>query len=151
MNLDSSAFVADQELIQALRACAKAVDCEHDRILFLQGDGPVGLYILHSGEVTMTMEAPSGDELITIRPEPGSLLGLPGVVGNCPYSMSAYAKEGAGVSFVAHEDFSAMMLSEPKLAMMILRVLANEVRSARMAITGRAKESSEPQRPARVL
>src|ERR1700692_3750551 len=122
MNLDSSAFVADQELIQALRVRARALDCDHDRILFLQGDGPVGLYILHSGEATMTMETPSGEELITMRTDPGSLLGLPGVVGNCPYSMSAYAKQGAEVSFVPREDFSALMLNEPKLAMMILRV-----------------------------
>jgi CRP-like cAMP-binding protein len=149
MNLDSSAFVADQELIQALRGRARAVDCEHDRILFLQGDGQVGLYILHSGEVTMTMETASGEEIATMRSEPGSLLGLPAVVGNCPYSMSAYAKEGAKISFVAREDFSELMLSEPKLAMMILRVLANEVRSARLAITGRSKESPNLERQSR--
>jgi CRP-like cAMP-binding protein len=150
MNLDSSAFVADQELIQALRGRARAVDCDHDRILFLQGDGPVGLYILHSGEVTMTMESSSGDEIVTMKSDPGSLLGLPGLVGNCPYSMSAYAKEGAEISFLARDDFSALMLSEPKLAMMILRVLANEVRGARMAITGRTKECPYLQRQTRV-
>jgi CRP-like cAMP-binding protein len=149
MNLDSSAFVADHELIQALRGRARAVDCGHDLILFLQGDGPVGLYILNSGEVTMTMESSSGDELITMRSEPGSLLGLPAVVGNCPYSMSAYAKEGAEISFLARDVFSALMLSEPKLAMMILRVLANEVRGARMAITGRSKEALEVGRQTR--
>ena len=149
MNLDSTAFIADNELILALRRRATAVDCELDHTLFLQGDGPAGLYTLHSGEVTMTMETSAGDELITMRSEPGSLLGLPGVVGNCPYSMSAYAKAGAEVSFVPREDFSALMLSEPKLAMMILRVLANEVRSARMAITGRSRERFQVARHAR--
>jgi CRP-like cAMP-binding protein len=146
MNLDSSAFVADQELIQALRERARPLDCDQDRILFLQGDGPVGLYILHRGEVTMTMESPSGDEIATLKSDPGSLLGLPGLVGNCPYSMSAYAKAGAEISFVSRDDFSALMLSDPKLAFMILRVLANEVRSARMAITGRSRESLDIER-----
>ena len=137
MNLDSSAFVADQELIRALRERASAVECDHDRSLFRQGDEPTGLYILHSGEVTVTMESPSGDEVVSMRADPGSLLGLPGLVGNRGYSLSAYANKGAEISFVSREAFSELMLSEPKLAMMILRVLANEVRTARMAISGK--------------
>ena len=134
MNLDSSAFVADQELIQALRGRAAAVDCDEDRVLFQQGDAPAGLYILHAGEATLTMDSP-GDEVISFGAKPGSLLGLPGVVGNTAYSLSAVARKGSQVSFVSRDDFSTLMLSEPKLAMMILRVLANEVRSARLAIT----------------
>jgi CRP-like cAMP-binding protein len=137
VNFDSSAFVADQVLIEALRQRAESVDCFQDRILFRQGDEPTGLYIFHSGELTMTMKSQSGAELISMRSDPGSLLGLPGVVGGCPYSLSAFAKKGAEVSFVTREAFSVLMLSEPGLSMMILRVLANEVRTARMAITGK--------------
>ena len=137
MNLDASAFVADQELIWALRERATAVDCDHDRVLFHQGDEPSGLYILHQGEVIMTMESLTGDEVLSIAAVPGSLLGLPGLVGNMGYSLSAFAKKGAEISFVSRDDFSSLMLSEPKLSMMILRVLANEVRTARLAITGK--------------
>ena len=137
MNLDSSAFVADQELIRALRERASAVECNYDRLLFQQGDEPNGVYIVLNGEVTVTMESPAGDEVVSMRAQPGSLLGLPGLVGNRPYSMSAFANKGAEVSFVSRDVFSQMMLSEPNLAMMILRVLANEVRTARLAITGK--------------
>jgi CRP-like cAMP-binding protein len=143
MNLDSSAFVADQELIRALRDRARAVDCSSNQILFVQGDAPAGVYIVQRGDVTMTMESPTGDEVAAIRLEPNSLLGLPGVLGNSPYSMSAYAKAGAEISFLARDDFSALMLSEPGLAMMILRVLASEVRTARIALTGRSRESQK--------
>jgi len=143
MNLDSSAFVADQELIRALRDRARAVDCSRDQILFVQGDAPAGVYIVQSGEVTMTMESPTGDEVFAIRSEPSSLLGLPGVVGNSPYSMSAYAKAGAEISFLSRDDFSDLMLSEPGLAIMILRVLASEVRAARIALSGRSQENSK--------
>jgi CRP-like cAMP-binding protein len=137
VNLDSSAFVADHELIRALRRRASSVDCAHDRFLFQQGDEPTGLYIFHGGEVTMTMESLSGDEVVSMRAEPGSLLGLPGLVGNRPYSLSVFANAGSEVSFVSQQVFSELMLSEPGLSMMILRVLANEVRSARMAMTGK--------------
>ena len=137
MILDSSAFVADHELIRTLRGHATGVDCAHDRFLFRQGDEPTGLYILHSGEVIMTMESPSGDEVVSIRTEPGSLLGLPGLLGNSPYSLSAFANSDSEVSFVPQQAFSDLMLSEPGLSMMILRILANEVRTARMAIAGK--------------
>jgi len=137
MNLDPTAFVADQELIRALRERATAVDCDQDPVLFHQGDAPVGLYVVHHGEVTISMDSPAGDEVISIAALPGSLLGLPGLLGNCPYSLSAVATKGAEVSFVSRDDFSSLMLSEPRFSMMILRVLANEVRSARLAITNR--------------
>ena len=137
MNLDSSAFVADRELIRALSVHARAVESDQDRVLFRQGDEATGLYILHAGEVVMTMGSTAGDEVISIQAGPGSLLGLPGVVGNTAYSMSAWAKRGAKITFVSREDFSSLMLSEPEIAMLILRVLANEVRTARLAITNR--------------
>ncbi len=137
MNLDSSAFVADQELIRALRERARIVDCSFDQVLFHQGDEPTGLYIVHGGEVIMTMESLAGDEVVSMRADPGSLLGLPGLIGNTGYSLSAWAKAGAEISFVSRDDFSSVMQSGPNLAMLILRVLAKEVRSARMAITRR--------------
>ncbi len=137
MNLDSSAFVADKELVMALRQRASTIDCGHDRFLFQQGDEPTGLYIVCGGEVMITMESPAGDEVVSMRAERGSLLGLPGLIGNHAYSLSAFANKGAEVSFVSREVFSQLMLSEPLLALMILRVLANEVRTARLAISGK--------------
>jgi CRP-like cAMP-binding protein len=74
-----------------------------------------------------------GDVVLNMAAEAGSLLGLPGVVGNCPYSLSAAARKGSEVGFVSREEFSKLMLTEPGLAVLILRVLAAEVRTARIA------------------
>ena len=134
VNLDSSAFVADDELVRALRSRALPVDCSQNRVLFQQGDEPNGLYILHEGEATMRMDSPLGGELLRIPLAPGSLLGLPGLIGNKIYSMSAHASQGAQISFVSREEFSKFMLSEPTLAMSVLRVLAAEVHTARLAM-----------------
>lgn len=65
---------------------------------------------------------------------PGSLLGLPGLIGNKCYSMSCEAKAGAEIRYLHRDDFAQLMLTEPELAMMILRVLAAEVRTARAAV-----------------
>lgn len=137
MKLDASAFVADKELLEALRGRAVAVDCARPRVLFNQGDEPGGLYILHSGEVRMTMDGLGGDEVVSMLVRPGSLLGLPALVGNSTLSMSAKAEAGAEVTFVSRDEFSKLMLTEPALGIMILRVLAAEVRTARMAIAGK--------------
>jgi CRP-like cAMP-binding protein len=55
------------------------------------------------------------------------------VIGNQGYSLSAYARKGAKIRFVGREEFSRLMLTEPTMAMLILRVLAAEVRTARIA------------------
>lgn len=134
MKLDSTAFVADEALLASLRDRATLVDCSQDRTLFRQGQEPFGLFILHSGEAVMRIETPSGEEVVLMRATPGSLLGLPGLIGNKAYSMSAHANKGAVVSFVSREEFSKLMLGEPSLALSILRVLAAEVRTARVAM-----------------
>jgi CRP-like cAMP-binding protein len=135
MLIDSSAFVAGPELISVLWKHAISLDCAEDLELFRQGDDPSGLYFLHSGEATMMLENDRGDHVARALMEPGSILGLPALVSDKPYSMGAVAKKGATVGFVTREDFSIMMLTEPALAMMILRVLAAEVRGARVAIS----------------
>ena len=134
MKLDAAAFVADQELIEALRNHSSPVVCEEDRILFNQGDAPNGLYIFHKGEVRLLMRSQLGDTLMNMRAVEGSLLGLPGLISGAPYSLSAFAQKGAEVGFVSREKFAGIMLSAPTIAVGILRVLAAEVRTARMAL-----------------
>jgi CRP-like cAMP-binding protein len=133
VNFDASAFVGDGELIQALKERSRPVDCSEDRALFYQGDDPVGVYIVHSGVVALLMRSQDGDIVLEMTAEPNSLLGLPGVVSSTSYSLSATAKAGAEVSFVPRDLFSTMMMTQPGLAVLILRVLAAEVRTARIA------------------
>jgi len=137
MLFDSSAFVAEPDLIQALLKRAFSVDCRNDGELFHQGGDPTGLYILQSGEATMILENARGVQVATVAMVPGALLGLPALVADEPYSMTAVAKAGAQVAFVTRNTLSVLMLSEPLLALKILRVLASEVRSARGAISKR--------------
>ncbi len=134
MNLDPTAFIAEPELIQGLESQSTPVLCTEDYVLFRQGDAPAGLYILKSGEVTLTMHSPAGKEIATTKATAGSLLGLPGLIGKQPYTLTAIAHTGAKVSFINQESFAGLMRTDPLLALKILQVLAAEVRSARSAI-----------------
>jgi CRP-like cAMP-binding protein len=135
VNLDSSSFIAEKELIEALDKRSSIVKCKEQLRLFRQGDNPVGLYILRKGKATMTMESPTGATLMSMNLTPGSLLGLPALIGSEPYTLGATAEEGAELGFVTREDFNSLMLTDPTLAVRVLRILAAEVRNARHAIS----------------
>jgi CRP-like cAMP-binding protein len=133
--LDSSAFVAEKELLDALTKRATPIVCAADGVLFKQGEEPIGLYVLSSGNATLSMHSPAGELLMQVTVAEGALLGLPGVIGNQTYTLTAHVAKGAELSFITREDFSQLMLSDPALSLKVLRVLAAEVRSARGAIS----------------
>lgn len=135
MNLDPSAFLAEASLIEALGKSSETVDCAQDRMLFRQGDSPSGIYLLLKGEATLSMTSESGEPLLGSRAVSGSILGLPGLVGNSPYTLTVVALAGAKVLFVSREHFNEMTQSDPLLAFKILHVLAAEVRTARFALS----------------
>ena len=135
IQLESSSFVAVSELVDALSEHAVRIDCGEGRTLFRQGDLPIGLFIVHSGHVIVSMHDAAGNILLHFAARPGSLLGLPAVVGNVPYSLSAEAAQDAQVSLVPQNDFT-ITLTKPGLAIKVLEVLAAEVRAARSMIAG---------------
>lgn len=135
MQPDSSAFVADPELIRVLVTRATCLVCDSDRLLFNQDDPAVGVFIVHEGAATLTMKAKDTSIIFSIPALPGSLLGLPALISDRPYSLSAVAHTGARVSFVARADFFALMQADPLLSLKMLQVLAAEVRTARQALS----------------
>jgi CRP-like cAMP-binding protein len=137
VKLDPSAFVADPELIQALEKHSTAISCDADRVLFNQGDHPQGLFILDHGETTITMASPTGEQLMSIQAHAGSLLGLPGLIGDEPYTLTAIARNGARLSFVPRDEFTSLMRAYPPLALKMLQVLGAELRSARRALANK--------------
>jgi CRP-like cAMP-binding protein len=135
VKLDPSAFVADPELIQALEKQSVSIPCSGGRTLFRQGEHPAGLYILSRGETTLSMTSPNGEEVMSVQASAGSLLGLPGLIGDEPYTLTAVAHQDARLLFVTRDDFTLLMQTNPQLSLKILQVLAAEVRSARRALS----------------
>lgn len=135
MKLDPSAFMADPELLSVLEQNSVLIPCPEDRVLFSQGEPSTGLYILHAGSGRLIMTTALGDPIVDTPVSAGTLLGLPGVIGNQPYSLTARVDRGADVRYISRDDFAQLMLREPTLSLQVLRVLAAEVRTARAALT----------------
>jgi CRP/FNR family transcriptional regulator len=129
-----SAFLADNSLVQALESRSVAVPCSQGRILFKQGDAPTGLYILVSGAAELMMESNRGEAILWLNASAGSLLGLPAIVGNEPYTLTARACKGSDVKYISRSDFEEVVGAEPSLYFKTLQVLAAEVRAARRAL-----------------
>ena len=134
VQLDASAFLADPQLVAALEERSTSIVCETERVLFRQGEPATGVFIVHKGTATLTMHAVTDEPVLKFQASAGSLLGLPGIVGNQPYSLTARAHRGSQVLFIPKEVFTALMQSDPQLSLKVLQVLAAEVRTARRAL-----------------
>ena len=143
-----NSFVADCTLTQALEKRSTPVPCMKGRMLFKQGEAPLGLYILKSGKASLVMKDENDEEVMHLIIGPGSILGVPAVVTKEPYTLSAKAGVGAEVDFIELSAFEDLMQSEPSLFPLVLAVLAAEVRAARIAFTRvMTKLRSRPSRP----
>ena len=137
--MNSFAFLADTELLKALRPGSKPVICHEASILFNQGDEPVGVYVIRSGEAALAMKSYWGKVVMCVQAGPGSLIGLPGAIANQPYSLSALARRGSEIRFTTSNDLRELLAANPSLYPSILKILATEVREARRAFVDSQK------------
>jgi CRP-like cAMP-binding protein len=135
--LKRNSFGANLKLIRALESLSESIPCDEGSVLFKQGDAPRGIYILESGEAALTLDAESGRTVMCLAAGSGSLLGIPAIVDNQPYSMTAMVRRGSVVRFVSRENFDGAMRAEPSLYLDVLGLLAAEVRTARHAFSER--------------
>ncbi len=87
-------FAADSKLVQALVSRSVPVPCSEGHTLFHQGETPTGLFILQRGEATLLMKSQAGQSVMCLEAHSGSLLGLPGILGNAPYTLTAIVSQG---------------------------------------------------------
>ena len=104
-----------------------------DGVLFRQGDWGDSLYIVKSGEVTLTIK--ERDKEVHIRARKNSLLGLPAIIRNEPYTMTARASWDAEIFRLTSDAFNNLIDTEPRIQQAALQIYAEEVRAARQALT----------------
>ena len=103
-------------------------------MLFSQGDGPIGIYLVRSGAVDAMVHGQDGKIAAIFLARPGAVLGLPAVIAKGPYSLSALARQGSDIAFLGKEDFYDILRAGPGMYLDVLRVLAAEVQAARSAL-----------------
>ena len=129
-----SECVADAELADEIEKLSEPFVPTASSLLFRQGDPPTKIYFVKRGEVELTMKA-SSITVMVVRAGPGSVLGLPAIVGDKPYTMSAKTRGESAICQIPVEQFRQMIQDNPKVSFNILQIMAGEIRSARRALS----------------
>jgi CRP/FNR family cyclic AMP-dependent transcriptional regulator len=97
-------------------------------IVFSEGDPCAGMYVVESGHIRIFKTSPGGrEQVLSIDGPGGSVAELPVFDGgNYPASVSAV--EDSTLLFIAKQDFHALCLAHPQVALKVLRVIGARLR-----------------------
>lgn len=99
-------------------------------MLFLEGDAPAGVYVLHSGEVDLLFAARNGSVRALRLATPGQILGLSAVVMRERHDCSAIARVPCEVGFIAGDTFLRILDERPSVWCGVLRLLSSDLNAA---------------------
>ncbi|HET7442884.1 MAG TPA: Crp/Fnr family transcriptional regulator [Terriglobales bacterium] len=74
-------------------------------VLFVEGQGPRGVYIVCSGRVKLSTTSRDGKTLILRIAEAGEVLGLHAAVSGKPYELTAETLQPSQLDFIRREEF----------------------------------------------
>ena len=98
------------------------------QIVFSEGEPCAGLYVVESGSIRIFKSSSGGrEQVLSIEGPGGSVAELP-VFDGGNYPASAVAIEETVLLFVSKQDFHALCLAHPEVALKVLRVVGARLR-----------------------
>jgi CRP/FNR family transcriptional regulator len=98
-------------------------------VIFSEGDPCKGLYCVQSGAVKIFKTAASGREQVLTVEKPPSLVAELPVFDGGPYPASASVVGDSALLFVSKNDFRALCLEHPEVALKVLRSVGRRLRA----------------------
>ena len=98
-------------------------------IIFNEGDACARLYIVQSGNVRIFKSSAGGREQVLAIDGPGSSIAELPVFDGGNYPASAQAVNECNLFFFSRQDFQALCLQHPQVALKVLRVVGGRLRS----------------------
>jgi hypothetical protein len=92
-------------------------------IVFSEGESCSGLYVVETGHVRIFKSSVNGREQVLSIDGPGSSIAELPVFDGGNYPASAAAIDDATLLFVSKQDFQALCLAHPQVALKVLRVV----------------------------
>ncbi|MBZ5546923.1 MAG: Crp/Fnr family transcriptional regulator [Acidobacteriia bacterium] len=97
-------------------------------IVFSEGDPCAGMYVVESGHVRIFKTSPGGrEQVLSIDGPGGSIAELP-VFDGGNYPASVSAMEDSTLLFISKQDFQALCMTHPQVALKVLRVVGARLR-----------------------
>jgi CRP-like cAMP-binding protein len=107
--------------IQATKVCPKGFE------FFLEGQSPLGIYILYSGRVDLTVTDVHGRQMVLGTALPGDVLGLSAALSGKCYEETAVAAVTCQTGFVNCHDFLHFLSHHPEAAFWVVQLLSDRV------------------------
>ena len=96
--------------------------------VFGEGEPCTGMYVVEAGNVRIFKSSPGGREQVLSIDGPGSSMAELPVFDGGNYPASAAAIDHATLLFVSKQDFQALCLAHPQVALKVLRVVGARLR-----------------------
>lgn len=97
-------------------------------IVFSEGEPCTGLYVVESGHIRIFKSSAGGREQVLGIEGPGSSVAELPVFDGGAYPASVAAMQDATLLFVSKQDFQALCLAHPQVALRVLRVVGARLR-----------------------
>jgi len=97
-------------------------------MIFSEGEPCAGLYVVESGTIRIFKSSSGGREQVLNIEGPGSSVAELPVFDGGNYPASAVAVEDSMLLFVSKQDFQALCLAHPQVALKVLRVVGARLR-----------------------
>ncbi|MBZ5719185.1 MAG: Crp/Fnr family transcriptional regulator [Acidobacteriia bacterium] len=98
------------------------------QIVFSEGEPCTGMYVVESGHIRIFKSSASGREQVLSVDGPGSSVAELPVFDGGNYPASVAAAEDATLLFVSKQDFQALCLTHPQVALKVLRIVGARLR-----------------------
>jgi len=115
-------------------------------IIFLEGQEPLGAFVLCNGRVKMSATSSDGKSLIFRVAQAGEVIGVPGALSNKPYELTAEALEPTQANFIRRADFLQFLQQHGDAAMRVAELMVgiyqatcDELRNVGLSSTAREK------------
>jgi CRP/FNR family transcriptional regulator, cyclic AMP receptor protein len=120
-------------------------------ILFSEKQTPQGIYIIHSGEVKLSMNSTEGKRLIVRIAKAGEILGLASAVSGGPSEITAETLHPAKIAIIERAEFLGFLRRHPEVYQPLTVELSRHLNMVCEQLRTVGLSSSAPEKLARLL
>jgi CRP-like cAMP-binding protein len=97
------------------------------RVLFREGDQPLGVFVIHSGAVDLVFSARNGLRKALRTAHPGDVVGLSEAISDSLHGYTATARRRSRIGFVPLTELRRMLESTPSMWLAVAKHLSSDL------------------------
>jgi CRP/FNR family transcriptional regulator, cyclic AMP receptor protein len=116
--------------LQAIENAKHTSSYPEGALVFVEGQGPRGVYLVCQGKVKLLTTSRDGKTLILKIAHPGDVLGMNSVIARTPYEATAETLQPCQLAYIGAADFLEILTTHGDAAMQAAQHLSRDCQSA---------------------